>query len=273
MKINSQTRIAALIKHNPEAIEAIASINPHFNKLKNPVLRAVLAPRVSIADAARIGKCKPEDFFKKLEAIGFEIEGDAQALPISETTVQSPLPDTFKDKIAACEYTSLDVRPILERGTDPFQAIMSMVKELKPGEVLQVINSFEPTPLIKILESKGFLSSVDHQGEVVYTYLLKAAESTAGTPAPTGTMVTREVFESRIEKFGERIQRTDVRALEMPMPMVTILNHLETLPNGYALYVDHKKVPKHLLDELATRNWVSLIWEQEEGEVKLLIFK
>lgn len=100
MKINTQTRISTLIKHNPEAIDAIASINPHFNKLRNPVLRAVLAPRVSIADAARIGKCRPEDFFDKLKAIGFEIESESPIKGIEETpaTINTGLLDKIEKK-------------------------------------------------------------------------------------------------------------------------------------------------------------------------------
>ena len=74
MKINQQTKISALIKENEKAIDAISSINPHFNKLRNPILRKVLASRVTIADAARIGKCNIEVFFKKLAEIGFEVE-------------------------------------------------------------------------------------------------------------------------------------------------------------------------------------------------------
>lgn len=55
MKINRQTKISAIIRHNSAAIEAI---NPHFNKLRNPILRKVLAPRVTVEDAALIGGCK-----------------------------------------------------------------------------------------------------------------------------------------------------------------------------------------------------------------------
>ncbi|WP_460879947.1 hypothetical protein [Pontibacter rugosus] len=36
MEIAANTKIAALIKENEKAIEAIASINKHFEKLRNP---------------------------------------------------------------------------------------------------------------------------------------------------------------------------------------------------------------------------------------------
>ncbi|MDX5436888.1 MAG: DUF1858 domain-containing protein, partial [Pontibacter sp.] len=55
MEIAANTKISAILKANPDAIEAIAAINRHFEKLRNPLLRKILASRVTIADAARIG--------------------------------------------------------------------------------------------------------------------------------------------------------------------------------------------------------------------------
>ena len=54
MVVNRKTRISAVIKANKQSIDAITSINKHFNKLRNPVLRKVLAPRVTVEDAAKI---------------------------------------------------------------------------------------------------------------------------------------------------------------------------------------------------------------------------
>ena len=76
MIISANTKISALIKENSKAIDAIAEINPHFRKLKNPVLRKVLAPRVTIEMAAKIGGVDVQVFFNKLEQIGFEIDNN-----------------------------------------------------------------------------------------------------------------------------------------------------------------------------------------------------
>ena len=42
MQIAANTKISVLIKENPAAIDAIATINKHFEKLRNPVLRKIL---------------------------------------------------------------------------------------------------------------------------------------------------------------------------------------------------------------------------------------
>jgi len=53
----------------------------------------------------------------------------------------------------------LDVRPYHERGEEPFQAIMDAVAALEPGRPLLLINSFEPTPLYRVMDRNGF----DHE--------------------------------------------------------------------------------------------------------------
>src|SRR5688572_33066781 len=71
MLISPQTKISVILQANPKAVDAIASINPHFEKLRNPILRKILASRVTIADGARIGGATVATFFEKLEALGF----------------------------------------------------------------------------------------------------------------------------------------------------------------------------------------------------------
>ena len=71
MKIDQYTKISQLINANPAVIEAIASINRHFEKLRNPILRKILASRVTIADAAKIGGTTVQQFYEKLGPLGF----------------------------------------------------------------------------------------------------------------------------------------------------------------------------------------------------------
>lgn len=52
--------------------------------------------------------------------------------------------------------TVLDVRPFHERGEEPFDAIMGAVAGLGPDQSLLLINSFEPVPLFRVMEKRGF---------------------------------------------------------------------------------------------------------------------
>ena len=69
------------------------------------------------------------------------------------------------------------------------------------------------------------------------------------------------------------MQTVDVRNLEMPKPMLTILDALGHLPSETALFVYHKRIPVFLLPELKERKFDYRIKEISDGEVHLLIFK
>ena len=51
---------------------------------------------------------------------------------------------------------ALDVRPFHERGEEPFGAIMSAVESLQPDQEFLLVNSFEPIPLYRVMEKRGF---------------------------------------------------------------------------------------------------------------------
>lgn len=270
MKINSKTKISEIIKHNEKAIDVIAGINPHFKKLKNPFLRKILASRVTIEDAARIGKCKVEDFFEVLSKIGFEIEKNEQN---TQSSLSDKYEELIKNAIKNNKVKELDVRPILEKGMDPFKHIMDELKNTPKDYALKVINTFEPIPLIKILNKKSYASHVETEGDnVVNTYFLKIETRQVEESSTLSTIyfVTKDELYKEKEKYFD-CKEIDVRDLEMPLPMVTILNELEELKENEALFVHHKKVPQYLLPELEERKVKVWIAEIEEGNVKLLI--
>ncbi len=61
------------------------------------------------------------------------------------------------------KFKTLDVRPILARGEDPFSKIRAAVDALKAGAGLSVVAPFLPSPLIEKLGSEGFRSRVERQ--------------------------------------------------------------------------------------------------------------
>jgi hypothetical protein len=63
----------------------------------------------------------------------------------------------------ARKFKTLDVRPILTKGVEPFSRIRESIDALGPDEGLSVIAPFLPSPLIEILGSEGFKSRVERQ--------------------------------------------------------------------------------------------------------------
>ena len=144
MLINANTKIAALLHHHPDALEAIVTLSPDFKKLRNPVLRKLMAGRTSIAMAAKIGGCTPKDFFDKLKPLGFDT--DTTQAAAEEIIEEKKLVPSFLKTLKTEQIVTLDVRVMLASGNDPLKLIQQKVKGLQQGQVLQIINTFEPTP-------------------------------------------------------------------------------------------------------------------------------
>jgi len=60
-------------------------------------------------------------------------------------------------------FKTFDVRPHLAQGEEPFALIRARVDALKPGHGLTVVAPFMPAPLIELLKSEGFQSTVEHR--------------------------------------------------------------------------------------------------------------
>ncbi|HEX7412818.1 MAG TPA: DUF2249 domain-containing protein, partial [Bacteroidia bacterium] len=143
---------------------------------------------------------------------------------------------------------------------------------IKAGQILKIINTFEPIPLIKLLEKKGFVTYTDAiDANLIETYFYKQSETEAveTSPATDATKGWDEIH----QRFKDKTQSIDVRALEMPQPMIEILEALDKLQPQTALLVHHKRIPVFLLPELAERKFEYRIKEISESEVHLLIFK
>ena len=50
---------------------------------------------------------------------------------------------------------TLDVRPMLAKGQEPFAAIMQAADALGPDQTLRLIAPFRPVPLIGVLRQRG----------------------------------------------------------------------------------------------------------------------
>ena len=61
------------------------------------------------------------------------------------------------------KFKTLDVRPLIAKGVEPFTTIRTRIDQLGPGEGLSVIAPFLPSPLIEKLAAERFCVRVEHQ--------------------------------------------------------------------------------------------------------------
>lgn len=262
--INANTKVSEVIRMNKEAIDVLASINPHFEKLKNPLLRKILAPRVSLAEAAKIGKTTLEVFYQKLIPLGFNIENSVDDVPSLDYQNKSKYNDN--------DVVEFDVRPILKAGNDPFHEIINKLKLLQSGQTLCIINSFEPIPLIRIMEVKGYNVYTEQKDENLFCCWITPKKE-INTVSFNGENSIKENFDELFERFNSSFVSINVRGLEMPQPMVSILEKIEQLKTGQALFVLHQRTPQYLLPVLNEKGFDWAIKEICEGEVEMIIYK
>lgn len=65
----------------------------------------------------------------------------------------------------AVKFKVLDVRAPLARGEEPFALIRAQIDRLTPGHGLTVVAPFPPAPLIELLKSEGFSSTLEHRAD------------------------------------------------------------------------------------------------------------
>ncbi|MRJ02458.1 MAG: DUF1858 domain-containing protein [Epsilonproteobacteria bacterium] len=165
MEIKLDTKIYDLLKEYPFLEDELIKINPKFKKLKNPVLRRTVTRIASIRQAARVGGMDPIDLLNRVrEKVGqpplqMELEGEEER-PAPEWITREPV-------------AILDADELLEKGENPLTRITKLLREMEEGDVLLLLSSFRPEPLIGEMEKRGFpVYSSEAEGRH-YTYILK----------------------------------------------------------------------------------------------------
>ena len=203
---------------------------------------------------------------KVLEDIGFKVAFEQENEINKDITTELDMERT--------NIVDLDVRPILDSGVDPFNVIMDGLKTLKDSETLRIINTFEPIPLLNIIKKKGYEYESERPEEgVVHTYLKKIVGEVVAEEFELKISDRELTYEDLEHKYEGKLNEIDVRDLEMPMPMVTILEAIESLEEGHALYVHHKRLPQYLLPELKEREFDYKAQEVDADNMKLIIYR
>ncbi len=263
MQINANTKLNSLFKFNQAALDAIVSLNQKYEKLKNPILRKIMAPRTSIFMAAKIGGCPVTSFYEVLRPLGFTVDETNEEVSPEVKSADKKAPVVLAKNV-------FDARPVLSAGGDPLKQIMALATNVAPGDAFCIINSFEPVPLISLLEKRGFEIVSIQKSELEFHTFFKRVEL---KEAPAETVNRQYSWQEVEEKFKDHCRFVDVREMSAPLPMITILEELKELPAGYALHVHHKRVPVHLLPEIGDRGFNYTLKETGKDEVHLMIFR
>jgi uncharacterized protein (DUF2249 family) len=250
MTFTLKTKIATALKERPDLKEILPAFHPAFKKLQNPILARTLTRLVTVEDAAKIAGVNPEAMLAVMNTPG--VPQDLP--PRSANTEPAPRPPWYEtDRI-----TELDVRPQLAAGDDPFKIIIAATRELPAGQILELIASFEPAPIIRVLQKQGWASWLRWEGEACHVAFWYAKQKQAD--GGTGVVVPSE----RLEKLAAGWV-IDVRGLEPPQPMVYVLRTLEDAELVLPLTIKHQRVPSVLFSHLEDTDYKWSTKEHEDG--------
>jgi uncharacterized protein (DUF2249 family) len=141
--ITPKTKIYDLLQSYPQLEDVLIALAPPFKKLKNPVLRRTITKITNLNQAATIGGLNVEELVNTLrKEIGQE---SISELSETETQYQTDRPAWFDEKKVV---NSIDIRDMLHAGEQPVFEVLSAIKKLGDGELLEVIAPFIPAPLL-----------------------------------------------------------------------------------------------------------------------------
>ncbi len=266
-------KMREVLKRYPQLLETLVEIDPKFAALRNPVMRRVQGQLVTVAQAARVAGLEPATLVTMLNhAVGVVDTNPAEPAP--EPT-PPPTASTWPDDAPIA--VELDVRPYQARGEEPFSAIMAAVAQVPVGQVLRLLNTFEPLPLYEVLAKRGFIARSTQRGADDWEILFLNSGQPGSVPDPVNTSTVTPPAERTDEPLDWQAATAsvtiDVSELVPPEPLVKIMEALVALPPGESLLVHHVRRPMHLyprLDELGYRHETR---EISAGQIEVLIHK
>lgn len=66
MVIRASDRVAQVLQRDPRLVQTFVAVSPHFERLRNPAMRRVMARLVTVEQAARIAGVEPRLLVERL---------------------------------------------------------------------------------------------------------------------------------------------------------------------------------------------------------------
>lgn len=161
---------------------------------------------------------------------------------------------------------TLDVRPILRAGGEPFPEIMQAVAQLKAGQGLRLLATFKPVPLFAVMQKKGYAHCEKELGQGDWEVIFTSESAVAPPPAAVA-----QPGRDDASAWPAPSQTLDNRGMMPPEPMVITLETLERMTPGEVLEGWYDRDPLLLYPELQTRGHAAHCEKTGASEYRVLI--
>ena len=168
IEITPSTKVSELLDAYPELEETLIGIAPPFKKLKNPFLRKSVAKVATMKHISVVGGLPLNELLNKLrEAVGQQASADYY----EDEDYFLKQPDWFSaDRISL----SVSEESLKDKDKMTLVTILQEAKNVKKGEIIELVTTFLPAPGIDALRSKGY-SAWTRKAEdgLIKSYFLK----------------------------------------------------------------------------------------------------
>jgi len=166
--INPTVTVHALLEAYPELEDVLIGLAPPFKKLKNPFLRKSVAKVATLRHIASVGGIPLDELIAKLRTAVGQSE---TAETYSDEDYFGEQPDWFSPEKVTL---SLEEGKVDDADRMTLVIIMEKAKEVREGEIIELITSFLPAPGIDILKNKGYSVWTRKEGDdLIKSYFLK----------------------------------------------------------------------------------------------------
>jgi hypothetical protein len=168
IEITPSVTVHALLEVYPELEDVLIGLAPPFKKLKNPFLRSSVGKVATIKHIASVGGVPLDELIAKIrEAVGQPESTDSY----EDQDYFGEQPDWFSpDKITL----SLDEDKVEDKDRMTLVIILKEARNVKKGEIIELVTAFLPAPGIDILKSKGYSVWTRKDGpDLIRSYFLK----------------------------------------------------------------------------------------------------
>jgi hypothetical protein len=168
IKIVPTVTVHELLEAYPELEDVLIGIAPPFKKLNNPLLRKTVAKVATIKHISSVGGVPLSELIAKLrDAVG-QVQS-AESYDDEEYFGEQPQWFTY-DKVTL----SIDEATIENKDEMTLVSILRESKNVKAGEIIELVTTFLPAPGIDTLRSKGYSAWVKKEdGGKIKSYFLK----------------------------------------------------------------------------------------------------
>ena len=168
LEITPSVTVHTLLKTYPELEEVLIGLAPPFKKLKNPILRRTIAKVATIRHIASVGGIPLNELVNKLrKAVG---QPEIDEFYVDEDYFEKQ-PGWFSpDKVVL----SINEAKLKDKDKMTLTIILKEAKNVKKGEIIELITSFLPAPGIDALKNKGYSAwTKKESNDIIKSYFLK----------------------------------------------------------------------------------------------------